>query len=125
MSAILATIRRDYVNNFPRDVPETAAKSFVITGAINLAAGSSINQTLFGGALAITATLIEALTRPIIMAIFPQNATLAKFVQIVVPLALTFGLAVAAGPLIGVSCKISSLILPLIVSIVLNNSLFA
>ncbi len=117
-----ATIQNNYyVRNFPTEVPMKAAQGFIATAVVNLMVGSAANVALIGGALAVTATLIEAVTRPIIRAVFPQNPLIARIIQIIVPQALAFGLGVAAAPWIGLSYKLSSSIIGFIAWLVLND----
>lgn len=114
-----------YKRDFPKEVPIKAAQSFIITAALNLVvAESSVKVTLLGGALAVTSTLIEAVTRPIIKAVFPQNQFIGVCIQVSVSKVIVLGLAIAIAPWIGVTYKISTAILPFIAFIALNEEFY-
>ncbi|MBS0620131.1 MAG: hypothetical protein JSS61_01555 [Verrucomicrobia bacterium] len=125
MSTSLSAIQNSYVQKFPDAVPTKTAQSFILTVVINLAIGATAHMALVGGALASTATLIEAVTRPIIREIFPENPQVAEFIQIVMPYMIVIGLATTIAPWVGVAYKTSSVLLPVIGMLVLNNSFYA
>jgi hypothetical protein len=124
MASYISAMQNNYTTNFPAEVPTKAAQGFIITGAVSLLYGSSANVALLGGAIAVTATLIEALTRPIIKAIFPENPFIVKCIQVCVPRILALGGAIALAPWIGVSYEITSFFIPLIAWIALNDRFY-
>jgi hypothetical protein len=124
MSAILKAIKTHYIENLPTEVPTKAAQGFVVTAVINLLYGSASNVALVGGAVAATSTIIEAATRPVIRAIFPENPRIAKFTQIVIPKMMALSLAASAAPWLGVTYKISTILMPLIAWITLNEGFY-
>ena len=124
MSTSLSAIQNNYIRNFPAEVPIKAAQGFIVTAAINLIAGRAGNVALFGGAIAATSTMIEAVTRPIIRSIFQDHRTIAIFIQIFFPKMIALGLAASIAPWIGVSYKMNSFLLPLIAWIALNHDFF-
>lgn len=124
MSANLRILQNYYMDNFPTEVPKKAAQGFIVTAAINLCSGFSTHVALLGGAIAATATIIEAVTRPIIRSVFRGNRFVAKFIQLAVPQAIALGLATSVVPWIGVSYKMSSYLLPLIAWISLNDRFY-
>lgn len=124
MSASLIAIQNNYVQNFPTEVPTKAAQGFIATATISLIAGCASSVALLGGAIAATATIIEAITRPIIRAIFPETPFIAKLIQICIPKMMALGLAASIAPWIGVSYKMTSILLPLIAWITLNDRFY-
>lgn len=124
MSATLTSIQNNYMQNFPTEVPIKAAQGFIVTATISLIAGYASSIALLGGALAAITTIIEAVTRPIIRAIFPEVPIIAKLIQICVPQMMVLGLADLIAPWIGVSYKMTSILLPLIAWIALNDKFY-
>lgn len=124
MSVSLSSIPNSYIRNFPDEVPIKAAQSFVVTAVINLIVGQTAKMAVLGGTIAMTATLIEAITRPIIRGIFPDNDFIAKSIQICVPAIAALGLATALAPTIGLTYKVSSFLLSLLAWLTLNNNRF-
>ena len=124
MSANLLAIHRSYVNDFPTEVPAKAAQGFIVTAAISLIAGRAANVSFIGGAIAATASVIEALTRPVIRGIFPDNPFIAKSIQICIPKLVALGLAGSLAPWIGLTYKITSVLIPLLAWIALNDRFY-
>lgn len=118
------TIKNNYIQSFPDEVPVKAAQGFIATATISLFVGCASNVALVGGALAVISTLIEAVTRPIIRAIFPENPFIAKVIQIIVPRIIALSLGTAVAPWIGVSYTITSTLLPLIAWVALNDRFY-
>lgn len=112
------------MRTFPAEVPTKAAQGFIVTAVINVCTGSANNVALVGGALAATATIIEAVTRPIIRALFPENPGIATFIQICIPKMVVLSLATSIAPWVGVSYKMSSFLLPLIAWVALNAGFY-
>lgn len=124
MSVSLGVIQNNYMQSFPTEVPTKTAQGFIITATINLLNGYNCSVALVGGAIAAIATIIEAVTRPIIRAIFSENPNIAKFIQIVIPKMMALGLAALVAPWIGVSYKMTSVLLPIIAWITLNEGFY-
>ena len=124
MSANLLTMHRYYTNNFPNEVPTKATQGFIVTAAIGLITGRAAPVSFLGGAIAATATLIEAVTRPIIKAVFPDIPFIAKCIQISVPKLMALGLAGSLIPWIGISYKITSVLIPLLAWLALNDRFY-
>lgn len=112
------------MDDFPTEVPTKAAQGFIATATISLFTGCAGNVALLGGAIAATATIIEAVTRPIIRAIFSENPRIAKFIQICTPKMMALGLAASIAPWIGVSYRMTSILLPLIAWVTLNERFY-
>jgi len=104
MSATLHNIKNNYSTNFPSEVRIKATQGFVATAVISLLFGSALNVALVGGAIAATATLIEAITRPIMLAIFPEHEPITKVIQI----AFSIFLAASLADWVGVSYRVTS-----------------
>jgi len=121
MSAALTAIQNNYIQNFPSEVPTKAAQGFIATAVINLLAGSASNVALIGGAFAVTATIIEAVARPIIKAVFPRNPGIVIIIQIVMPRMMALGLAASLAPWLGVAYKMSSILMSSLAWLALNN----
>lgn len=98
MSSSLSVTQNNFSQNFPNEVPRKAAQGSIVSATIQLISGSATNMVLFAGILSVTATLIEAITRPIIQDIFPANQWIAQFVLIILPSVLVFKLAFAVAP---------------------------
>ncbi len=113
-----------YIRNFPTNVPVKAAQGFIATAAICLLAGGAANMALLGGAIAVTATLIEAVARPIILAVFQDAPFIGAAIQIFIPEMLALGLAASAAPLIGLSYKMTSPLLSVLAWLTLNQDVF-
>lgn len=124
MLSSLSAIQNNYTQNFPAEVPIKAAQGFIVTATINLLNGYNCNVALVGGTVAAIATIIEAVTRPIIRAIFPENPNIAKFIQIVIPKMMALGLAAAVAPWVGISYKMTSILLPVIAWLTLNERFY-
>lgn len=124
MSAVLSAIQNHYIQNFPREVPTKAAQGFITTAVINLVTGSATNVALVGGVIAATATIIEAVTRPIIKTIFPEHPRIAKFIQIAMSKMMALGLAASMAPWLGVAYKITHVLIPLLAWIALNDKFY-
>lgn len=120
--SLSSKIQREYVDDFPRKLPIKAAQSFVATGVISLISGCSAVVALLAGSIAVLASTIEAVTRPIIKSIFPKNPTIVRAVQIFIPGMIAFGLADIAAPWIGLTYKMTSFLLPLLAFFSLNQN---
>lgn len=125
MSAVLSSIQNSYTQNFPAEVPTKAAQGFLATAVINLIFGNAIPVALLRGTIAVTATVIEAVTRPIIKGIFTEYPTVVGVIQIMVPRALALGLATTLAPWIGLTYRTSSFIITFIAWMQLNQDTFA
>ena len=108
----------NYRKDIPVEVALRAAQGFVATAAISLCLGSAIPVVLLGGAIAATATIIEAVTRPLFKALFSVKVAALGSISIAAPIAL--GLAASFAPGIGVTYRISSLFFSVTASYVLN-----
>lgn len=122
MSSLCSRIQNEYINRIPTELPTKASQAFVITGVMSLCCGSTLVVALLGGSIALLASAIEALTRPIIKSIFPNNTFIGKAIQIILPEMTAFGLADIAMPWVGFSYKITGLLLPILAWLSLNNS---
>lgn len=122
MSTIYANF--NYTQDFPSELPDKMVQSFVLTTVIDLVAGSSYNVALLGGGIAVTATVIESVTRPILKAIFPKHPTITKCVQVVMPKMMALGLAASLTPWIGVAYKTSWVLFRVVVWVALNQSYY-
>jgi hypothetical protein len=85
-------------SGFPERVPVTAALGFVLSVASTYLGRGSHSVALMKGTMAVTATIIEAATRPIVQGILPNNNRRAALVQCVVPRLITCALALAIAP---------------------------
>lgn len=124
MSVTLSSIQSNYIKNFPAEVPIKAAQGFIVSVAINLVAGAASNMALVAGAIAATATIIEAVTRPIIKAIFPENPKVATVIQVTMSKTIALGLAASVAPWLGVAYKTTSVFIPIIAWLVLNDRFY-
>jgi|GEM_PF-2164380 len=122
MSINLTTTQNNYVKNFPQNTPLKAAQGFIVTSLIHLTAGVAGKAAFLGGAVSATATLIEAVTRPIIETIFPKDSIITTCVQLVLAVTLTTTLATAMVPWVGVAHKMTSSSIPILAFIVLNSN---
>jgi hypothetical protein len=94
----LKNIQHDMYHHFPKKVPLKALQGFLLTTGVNLCIGSSYRITLVEGSVAVLATLIEAVTRPLIRRIFPENPVVAKVFQNMSSVLGATGLANAVSP---------------------------
>lgn len=124
ISPVVTSRYNQYVQNLPTEVPRKAAQGFAITATIQLISGSSRNTSIFAGAMAATSTIIEAVTRPIIRAIFPNYPTIAQWIQMLIPRAIALGLASTVSPWIGVSDQIATSLLPILAWWALNGNFY-
>jgi hypothetical protein len=113
--------RNSYIENFPRNVPLKMAQGFLATAAINLVFNKGTYRTaLLRGSLAALISLVEAVTRPIIKAIFPNTPLAGMIIQIVItPLSIEWLLE----PRIGLSNTRTPLI-PFIAWFILNHGFY-
>lgn len=124
MTTFLSTLQDNYIQNFPSQVPIKAAQSFIVTALINVMTGSASNVVLAGSCLAATATIIEAVIRPIIKSIFPQNPCIATMTQIIIPTTIALSLAPTIAPCLGVVYKTTSILLPILAWMTLNENFY-
>lgn len=95
MAAICNQIREtpafiNYQNQFPKQVWQKAAQGFALTAALSLiVCSSTVTAALIGGALAASATLIEAIARPLIKMTFPEHPVIGYAISIFTPTILT------------------------------------
>lgn len=113
----------NYINNMPEQVPIKASQGFITTTAISVLSGLTLNISLIRGAIAVTATFIEAVTRPIIKATFPNQPIIASAIQIFIPQIVAISLATSLSPLLATSCKMASFI-SLIAWLMLNEDFY-
>lgn len=109
-----------YVEKIPTELSKRTAQSFVMTAALNCVA-TTFSSAMFGGAVAATATLIEAATRPAIMALFSECPLVARAVQFVAPLYISLAVAAVLAPWLGVTFKASYVVLPIILRLLFNE----
>ena len=93
----LTQIQNRYVQDLPDQIMFKTAQGFVATAGISLIYGAAANTALTLGAIAATATLIEAVSRPIIRSLF-ANTALVTFFQISLPKMAAFALARSIAP---------------------------
>ena len=124
MSISLSTFQRNYRRDFPTEVPTKAAQGFIVTATINLIAGHACPVILLGGTLAATATIIEAITRPIIHTLFPDNPGIATYIQSLVPAIMVLSVATSAAPWIGISYQVTSILISFIAWFSLNEDFY-
>lgn len=124
MFACVGSLKDDYVQNLPKEVHVKAAQGFTVTAVLSLLAGASTNVALLRGGLAVAATLIEALTRPIIKLIFPDNPFIAACIQVILPNIIVVSLAVSMAPSAFIVYTTTTLILNFVAWIALNNRFY-
>lgn len=118
------TFQQRYTETFPDFVPLKAAQGFIVTTAISLLAGSAGSVALVGGAIAAAASFIEAITRPIIRDLFRDHQFVAKLIQVCIPQILALGIAASLVPWLAISYKTTSVLLPIIAWISLNEGFY-
>lgn len=121
MSCITATT---YKETFPTHLAQKASQGFIASTTLRLFLGTATDAALLGGAMAVTATIIEAITRPIIKAIFPENPVIGLWIQIIVPSTLVMSAALALAPTIGIVYKTASVIFSTLTWICLNSDFY-
>lgn len=109
-----------YMQNFPTEVPTKAAQGFIVTAILNILAGRAGSIALLGGTLAAASTVIEAITRPVIKGIFPENPLIAQCIQIFSQKLFVVSVATALTPVLGVTYRATSFVLPIIAWAFLN-----
>lgn len=124
MAANVNAMQNKYVRLFPSELPMKAAQGFLATMAISLIMGSALNVALFMGAVAVTATLIEAITRPIVRTAFPDNPNIAAGTQIIIPRLLTISLGMQAASWLGTTFRMNGVLLPLLSWFALNEGFY-
>lgn len=100
-----------YVNNFPTDVLTKAAQGFTASTILRVVFDNVVakkvafngNAALLTGAMAATATIVEAVTRPMVRATLPDWPDFLRLVQIYSSRIITLGLAYSISPWIGVN----------------------
>lgn len=113
----------DYYQHMPTNIPQKAAQGFLLTAAVCLIlGGGSVGVAVLGGSIAVTATIIEALIRPVLRKIFPNHPMLRDFMRFGIPITAAFGLAGALVPLVEVSYQTTSLLVSLIGFLAFNPS---
>jgi len=125
MTSLSSTIKNEYENNFPKDLPIKTAQSFIATGVIFLISGGTAVVALLGGGIAALASTIEAFTRPIMTSIFPKNPFIKRIIQISICESAMASLAELTFPWLGLAYEVSSLVVvSLITWIALNRDYF-
>ena len=123
---------KSYFQRLPNQIAIKAAQGFLITGTLSLLTGFSASVALTGGAIAVTATFIEALVRPLLKDIFPgnngehsimNNSTIRMVLSIAI-LPLTLRIVDSIAPWSGVSYKMTALLIPIWAMMALNNRSF-
>ena len=114
MSALSENRSINFSNSYMRYIPSgkvaAATEGLMITTAFQLLRDTSTNAALRCGALSVTATLVEAATRPVIRAILPNHPNLARFIQSIAPIMIVVGLFAPLAPGIQISCELAALI---------------
>lgn len=101
--AALATFQREYVQDFPKKLPQAMIRGFLMTTVISLIFSATISGALATGSVAAIATLIEAITRPIILQLFvPQD-----YLQDYEPVRAFFAVGILVLSTIGLNRSIS------------------
>ena len=83
----------NYVDRMPTQIWMKSAQGLAVTVSISLIAGSSISAALVAGALAVAATLVEAIARPLIKSIFPDNPFIGRTISVFTANGLVLGAA--------------------------------
>lgn len=112
---------QNYVNQLPKDIAIKAAQGAIVTATISLCFGAALPVALLGGTIAATATLIEALARPLIATIFPNNSFIRHCAQVIIPCGLALKLATSATPWLGIGYKTSVVALSFLATLILNE----
>lgn len=127
MSVALNNIKNKYIQNFPSEVPKKVIQGFIAATTIHLASGYARNVSLVKGAMAATATVIEAITRPILRAVFPQSPQMVSLIQVLMPKIIALSLATSLAPSIVIGYKVAdsveatAVILSIIAWFILND----
>ncbi|MBX9744147.1 MAG: hypothetical protein K2X08_02925 [Chlamydiales bacterium] len=111
---------QNYTHQIPKDIAIKAAQGAIVTATISLFLGSTVPVALLGSSIAATATIIEALARPLIKNIFPDNQFIARCAQIIIPASAAFYLASSTAPWIGISYHTNFFMFPILGWIALN-----
>lgn len=121
MSLALNLFENNYVQGIPREIPLKMAQSFIATTTICLIYDAVVPIALLGGMIAATATVIEALTRPIIESLFAEAPFIGKCIQVAMPPLLTLQFFSLLSPWIGIEYRQTNFLLPWISWYVLNE----
>ncbi|PIS01964.1 MAG: hypothetical protein COT85_07420 [Chlamydiae bacterium CG10_big_fil_rev_8_21_14_0_10_42_34] len=124
MTSIIRPLSQKYIDQFPADLPRKSAQAFVATATIGLIYGTAINVSMFGGAVAALATVIETITRPIIGPVFYDSPIAQEVIQTFIPWFIATQLGEMTAPMLGLSFKVSLSILSVIGWNLLNASPF-
>jgi hypothetical protein len=116
---LIGLTQDQYVREFPAYVPLKMAQGGIATTALHLLASCEPHVALLWGAMAATATLIEAVTRPIIKSLFSENESLITLTQSCVPRMTVLMFVDSWIPWAGKTYKISILSFQFLISCVL------
>ena len=112
----MESVINEIKNGIPREIPTRAAQSALLTAGLRLFAVSSTPKiALIGGCVAATATIVEAIARPVLASILPRDSYVRTAIQ--------FALTVACGTHLAkelVNYRISSLAFTILCSIYQN-----
>lgn len=117
MMSNLSFFSSDYFQKIPTKIPLTALQGFLLSVAWRVIPNQSMNEALVAGTLAATATVIEALSRPIMQSLYPKGSVIGKLIQIYIPSIVTVEIAKLVFPSIRkmgflpiVGCAFSSML---------------
>jgi hypothetical protein len=117
----ISAILNDYRAQLPMQIPRKAAQGFVATVVLQLAVGSTLPLACVGGMIAVTATLVEALARPIIRALFDENPFIVQCMQVTISSGAAFACMHTFAPKFAASYKAVSFWLSFLAWIPLNQ----
>lgn len=111
MSAAISQFRAEYARTFPTDLPTAVGQSFIGTAALTLLLGGSAEIVIVYGAVAATATLIEAVIRPLIAPFFIDKPFASMASLLAVSLMITSRLGDTALSFLQLSMRIEAQIM--------------
>jgi|GEM_PF-3534123 len=100
-----------YANQIPKDAPKTAGTWFAISFTVTTIVTKSLKLGVLGGVLSATATMIDALIKPIMNNLLKEvhNPTVAYIINDVVVLSILTVLIAVSAPYTGVALSLDIL----------------
>lgn len=110
-----------FVDSMPKQLPVKIGQSFIASVALGGFFGATAKVAILAGSIAATATLVEAVARPIIDSVFPENQGIALASTVLISITSAFGLANAASSVTGLTYRVSAPLFSLIGMLCLNQ----
>ncbi len=115
-----STVVCEYLGTCPEKIPIKAAQGFLLTGILRLLTGATKGVALLTGTVAAIATLVEAVTRPIIQTIFANYPNITWLFQMTASLLVAVSLTAYVAPWAGITYAIDEIAFPFLSGVIMG-----